>query len=66
MSKNKFTVAIIGVGGRGGYAYGTLISQLPNQFEIVALCDINTEKLSFPRFVIWSLRIGSYTLYGEV
>ena len=47
MSKNKFTVAIIGVGGRGGYAYGTLISQLPDQFEIVALCDINTEKLSY-------------------
>ena len=47
MSKNKFTVAIIGVGGRGGYAYGTLISDLPNQFEIVTLCDINTEKLSY-------------------
>ena len=47
MSQNKFTVAIIGVGGRGGYAYGTLISQLPDQFEIVALCDINTEKLSY-------------------
>ena len=37
MAKNKFTVAIIGVGGRGGYAYGTLISQLPDQFEIVGL-----------------------------
>ena len=37
MSKNKFTVAIIGVGGRGGYAYGTLIAQLPEQFEIVGL-----------------------------
>ena len=24
MSKNKFTVAIIGVGGRGGYAYGRI------------------------------------------
>ena len=47
MSKNKFTVAIIGVGGRGGYAYGTLISQLPDQFEIVSLCDINTDKLSY-------------------
>ena len=47
MSKNKFTVAIIGVGGRGGYAYGTLISQLPDQFEIVSLCDMNTDKLSY-------------------
>ena len=36
MSKNKFKVAIIGVGGRGGYAYGVLISQLSEQFEIVA------------------------------
>ena len=49
MSKNKFTVAIIGVGGRGGYAYGTLISQLPDQFEIVALgivgsCDFTTNR----------------------
>ena len=47
MNQTKFTVAIIGVGGRGGYAYGTLISQLPNQFEIVALCDIKAEKLSY-------------------
>ena len=47
MQKNKFTVAIIGVGGRGGYAYGTLIAQLPKQFEIVALCDINEQKLSY-------------------
>lgn len=47
MIKQKFTVAIIGVGGRGGYAYGTWISKLPEQFELVALCDISKEKLDY-------------------
>jgi predicted dehydrogenase len=47
MQNKKITVAIIGVGGRGGYAYGSLLSQLPHQFEIVALCDINEKKLQF-------------------
>lgn len=42
-----FTVSIIGVGGRGGYAYGMLLSQLPDKFKIVALCDIKQEKLSY-------------------
>ena len=42
-----FTVAIIGVGGRGGYAYGTLMADMPDKFKISALCDINTEKLSY-------------------
>ena len=43
----KFTVAIIGVGGRGGYAYGTLLAELPEKFQIVSLCDIRKEKLTF-------------------
>lgn len=47
MSDKKFTVAIIGVGGRGGYAYGTLLSGLPDKFQIVSLCDINSTKLSY-------------------
>lgn len=47
MSNKKFTVAIIGVGGRGGYAYGTLISQIPEKFKIVSLCDIRLDKLAF-------------------
>ena len=42
-----FTISIIGVGGRGGYAYGTLLAQLPGKFKIVALCDIKQEKLSY-------------------
>ena len=47
MTERIFTVAIIGVGGRGGYAYGTLIADMPDKFKINALCDINTEKLSY-------------------
>lgn len=47
MSNKKFTVAIIGVGGRGGYAYGSLLMQLPEKFEIVALCDCKREKLDY-------------------
>lgn len=43
----KFTVAILGVGGRGGYAYGSLIAKLPQQFTILSLCDINQEKLDY-------------------
>lgn len=45
MSKNLYTVAIIGVGSRGGNAYGRKINALPEQFNIVALCDIKQERL---------------------
>ncbi len=47
MEKEKFTVAILGVGGRGGYAYGTLINEQKDKFEIISLCDINKTKLDF-------------------
>ena len=47
MTDKIFTVAIIGVGGRGGYAYGTLMADMPDKFKISALCDINTEKLDY-------------------
>lgn len=47
MTEKIFTVAIIGVGGRGGYAYGALIADMPDKFKISALCDINTEKLAY-------------------
>ena len=47
MADKIFTVAIIGVGGRGGYAYGTLIADMPDKFKISALCDINPEKLAY-------------------
>lgn len=40
-----YTVAIIGVGGRGGDAYGPLLANSPDQFKVVALCDIRKERL---------------------
>lgn len=40
-----FTVAILGVGSRGGDAYGVLIHEKKDQFKIVALCDLRQEKL---------------------
>lgn len=47
MTQRIFTAAIIGVGGRGGYVYGAIIADMPDKFKISALCDINTEKLSY-------------------
>ncbi len=45
MSK-VITVSIIGVGGRGGEAYGRYINDLKDKYKIVALCDINPVKLA--------------------
>ena len=42
--KKKFTVAILGTGGRG-YAYGSLIKDRPDEFEVTALCDFNPSQL---------------------
>ena len=49
MQNKKFTVAIIGVGGRGGFAYGTLINNLPEKFDIVTYSQMRT--LSFKKSV---------------
>ena len=40
-----YTVAIIGVGARGGHVYGDKIHKATDRFKIVALCDINEERL---------------------
>jgi len=40
-------VAILGVGSRGGEAYGSFIYTLKDKFKITALCDIDKEMLSF-------------------
>jgi len=45
MEKKVFTVAIIGVGARGGDVYGPLITAQPEQFKITALCDLRKERL---------------------
>ncbi len=39
------TVSIIGVGARGGEAYGRYMSTLKDKYSIVSLCDINPVKL---------------------
>ena len=44
--KNKIvTVSIIGVGARGGEAYGRYIYRLKDKYKIVSLCDPNEERL---------------------
>lgn len=40
-----YTVAIVGVGSRGADAYGTLINDLKDRFDIVSLCDPKQERL---------------------
>ncbi len=40
-------VAILGVGSRGGEAYGSFIYTLKDKFKITALCDIKKDNLSF-------------------
>lgn len=43
----KYTVAIIGCGGRGARTYGKImLDEFPEHYKIEALCDINTEVLS--------------------
>ena len=43
--KDKFTVAILGVGSRGGNVYGRLLNKEIDKFDIVALCDSRAERL---------------------
>ena len=43
----QIKVAIIGVGNRGGGAYGRLINQNKELFDIVSICDLKQERLDF-------------------
>lgn len=43
--KDVYTVAIIGVGCRGGDTYGRIMNEYNGRYKIVALCDISTERL---------------------
>ena len=45
MEKKIFTVAIIGLGGRGADAYGWLIHNAADRYKIVSLCDIRPERI---------------------
>ena len=45
MNKKTVTVSIIGLGGRGGEAYGRYIAKLKDKFKITHICDINHVRL---------------------
>mgnify|MGYP003294173563 CR=1 FL=1 len=45
MSKKIVSVSIIGLGGRGGEAYGRYMAFLSDKFKITHICDINTTRL---------------------
>lgn len=45
--KNIYTVAIIGVGARGGDVYGSLLAETKQDaFKIVSICDLKEERLT--------------------
>ncbi|MBS5021528.1 MAG: Gfo/Idh/MocA family oxidoreductase [Firmicutes bacterium] len=45
MEIKKFSIAIIGCGSRGAEAYGRIMADQKDRFEIAALCDVNEAKL---------------------
>ena len=45
MGNKIVTVSIIGVGARGGEAYGRYIHKCADKYKIVSLCDVNTDRL---------------------
>ncbi len=46
MEKKIVTVSIIGLGGRGGEAYGRYIIEQKDKFKITHICDINDVRLT--------------------
>ena len=46
MGNKIVTVSIIGLGGRGGEAYGRYIDKLKDKFKITHVCDINNVRLT--------------------
>ena len=46
MENKILTIAIIGMGARGGYAYGTYLVDNPQKFKIVAICDPDEYRLN--------------------
>ena len=45
MSNKIVSVSIIGLGGRGGEAYGRYMAFLSDKFKITHICDINPVRL---------------------
>ncbi len=46
MNAKVLDIAIIGLGGRGGYAYGFYLTEHKEQYNITALCDIDPIRLN--------------------
>ncbi len=46
MENKIFSVAILGVGGRGGDSYGKIMNGMTGRYKIVSLCDLRPERLS--------------------
>ncbi len=45
MEKKIYTVAILGLGGRGADAYGQLIHKANDRFQILSLCDVKPDRI---------------------
>ena len=41
----KYSIAVLGCGSRGAFSYALPMSQLKDKYKIVAICDIDKEKL---------------------
>lgn len=46
MNEKVLNVAIIGMGARGGYAYGLYMLEHKDKFNIVAICDVDPVRLN--------------------
>ena len=40
-----YSIAVLGCGSRGAFSYALPMSQLKDKYKIVAICDIDKEKL---------------------
>ncbi len=45
MENKIYTIAILGLGGRGADAYGQLIHKATDRFKIAAICDLKPERI---------------------
>lgn len=57
----KFTVSILGAGSRGVDTYGSFMAECSDRFQIVALCDINPEKLERAKKILSATNISCFT-----
>ena len=65
MQNKVYTVAIIGVGARGGNAYGKLINKCPEKYKITHLCDMREDRLEIFGEMFFVPVENRYTDEGE-